>query len=92
MKVGDLVSWKSQAGGNTKVKTGKVVAVVPAAPGLPSMLKYFIPLPLTGSSSVQFDGFQRNHECYIVAVEPESGRGQVKLYCPRVSALKVVEG
>jgi hypothetical protein len=82
MKVGDIVSWKSQALGHAKEKIGKIVAVVPPFDhGLNCLLRDYIPNNINpAKTSIMFDGFQRKEKCYIVQVG-------TKLYCPRVSQL-----
>ena len=57
MKVGDQVEWTSQAGGNTRTKRGKIVAVVPAGT-----------MPDTKGVSHYGGGMARNHESYLVKV------------------------
>jgi hypothetical protein len=98
-KVGDKVTWDSQAGGGWTSKAGEVVAVVPPFDGdarytlwemAPMSLKS--PKGLTAGAPVyaMFDGWQRDHECYLVLV-PHPGKGKPSLYCPRVSALRPVQ-
>jgi len=93
--VGEAVQWTSQSGGYTKVKRGKIAAVVPGmAPGdRTHYLNHFIPKDLENTAghpgpSVHFDGFQRNHECYIVFVPSDTGKGRGHLYCPAVVNLR----
>lgn len=73
-KVGDRVSWTSQAGGYSKTKTGSVAAVV--RPGeYPDRAQF---LSLYRGAGV---GIARDHESYVVTVK---GAG---VYWPRVKAL-----
>lgn len=53
-KVGDGVTWTSQAGGYSKVKTGAVVEVIP---------------PGKRPECVPGCGFSRKHESYVIAVK-----------------------
>jgi hypothetical protein len=75
-RVGDSVSWRSQAGGYWKEKVGVVVFVVPA--GVP-------PHHVLRSSDDFHGDFAlggRDHETYLVQI----GKSK-NLYWPRVSAL-----
>ncbi|NDY89746.1 hypothetical protein [Ideonella livida] len=75
-KVGDSVSWSSQAQGSTKQKFGEVVAVVPVRGAIPDGFQ------ITGAGS------PRDHESYIVAVKSgKTDKAKLKLYWPRVNAL-----
>ena len=81
-RVGDTVTWTSQAGGKSKTKTGKVVAEVPAGANvwhwLPGGFNYS---RLPKGVSV------RSERSYLVKVEGES-----RLYWPLVKYLeKVIE-
>jgi hypothetical protein len=83
--VGDRVTWKSQASGHWKQKTGTVVEVVPA---------FKIPRDKNFGSN-------RRHESYIVEVtfEPKRSTSAIKSvrtknperYWPRVSNLRLVK-
>lgn len=83
--VGDMVSWRSQARGSNIEKIGKVIAIIP------SKIHYTKVMPNIRNSpcpwNIQFDGYPRNHESYLVEVSSKSGRGKPKLYWPRVSSL-----
>lgn len=72
MKLGDIVKWQSQANGSTKVKVGKIVAVVPAGQNAVAPVGY-------STKNLGFGG-PRNHESYLVAA------GKL-IYWPRVSKL-----
>jgi hypothetical protein len=82
--VGDRVTWRSQAAGIWKVKTGTIVEVI---------------RPHTIPRERGF-GTSRKHESYIVEVKPEPvlhGKHQIQrknakpeTYWPRVSNLKLV--
>lgn len=75
MRVGDLVTWKSQATGTVKTKRGEIVEVVPANESPKT--------PMRGISALT-----RNHESYIVHVG--SGTGMRNFYWPLVSRLNLV--
>jgi hypothetical protein len=86
MKIGDKVTWTSQAGGYEKRKTGQVIAIVPARKCARFVARdngYDWP-------EVSDFGFTRNHESYLVLVGVMPGLGRSRLYWPRVSALKQV--
>ena len=79
-KVGDEAEWTSQAGGHTKTKQGKVVAVVPVLVRPFTVARKH----LEGRYNLHdIDGGlgMRRHESYLIDVK---GR----LYWPRVSALQ----
>jgi len=86
MKVGDIVTWTSQAGSVFKEKQGEIIAIVPknkaggkiwTALGRQSEFRSFSP-----SSGV------REHESYLVAVSTtETSKPQV--YWPLVALLKL---
>ena len=90
-KVGDRVSWSSQAGGFIKVKYGDVVAVVPArAPPGPHRAAVVERLGC-GIDRCDGGGLMRRHESYLVLVAAGGGKARPKLYWPVVSRLKKVE-
>ena len=64
--VGDVVKWKSQAGGRWKTKQGKVVAIVPAR----SQAKECIPPTVGWRMKKGPTGQSRNDVSYLV--NPES--------------------
>lgn len=79
-QIGDTVTWTSQAGGNAKTKTGKVIAIVPANrdPRMVRIGDYNLSrLPPFSSS--------RDHESYLVQV----GKSK-RLYWPLVKYLEKV--
>lgn len=79
-KLGETVSWISQAQGCTRKKAGKVVEVVP--PGeYPDRDRF---RSLYKGSGV---GLSRNHESYVVKAQQVSGRQTKKIYWPRVKNL-----
>lgn len=80
-KLGDEVSWISQAGGHAKKKIGNVVEVIPAGV---STLDSKFRMELDASST------PRKEESYIVCVDVKPGsRAKPKYYWPRVSALSL---
>jgi hypothetical protein len=72
--VGDIVTWKSQAAGSWKTKTGTVVEVVPAFKAPFSEIKGF--------------GSSRKHESYIVEVKYEPTRSTSAIKSVRVKKPK----
>lgn len=82
-QIGDTVTWTSQAGGNAKTKTGKVVAVLPANKSVAQFYReggivgdfYLTRIPIIISS--------RDHESYLIQV----GKSK-RLYWPLVKYLK----
>ena len=81
-KLGDRVTWTSQAHGSAKTKTGTVVEVVPKG-GRPSRGKF---PSLYKDAGV---GFSRAHESYVVSVPNK--RSGVKIYWPIVKNLRHAE-
>lgn len=78
-QIGDTVIWTSQANGNAKTKTGKILFIVPSAQsacknGTLGEYKGFTVTHLTGI---------RNHESYLIQV----GKSK-RLYWPLVKYLK----
>lgn len=62
-KIGDLVTWTSQAGGYAAEKIGKVIAVVPAGKQ-----------PIDVGLTMRGAGFSRKHESYVVEVSKPNRR------------------
>ena len=90
MKIGDIVEWKSQAGGYSKRKRGTIVNIVPPHKG---PLKYIVEAKEeTGAafSSTAGHGMSRDHESYIVHVPTKTGKGKGTLYWPKVRNLMIV--
>ena len=91
MKIGDIVEWKSQAGGYSKRKLGKIVNIVPPHKG---PLKYIVEAKeATGASfsSTAGYGMSRDHESYVVHVPSKTGKGKGTLYWPKVRNLLIVD-
>ncbi len=82
--VGDEVSWKSQAGGMVKKKTGSVFQIVPAMEGAEVT---------RGDFSIEFDlpAKPRNHVSYLVLVQ-DVRKGRPGLYWPAAAKLTLVKG
>src|SRR5690606_8298106 len=81
-RVGDHVKWSSQAQGTTKLKRGKVHAVV--------MANVSVRAYMSGISDSQwkFDTIYAPYVRYIIAV-PRGGKStKVDYYCPRPSMLQ----
>jgi hypothetical protein len=82
-QVGDTVTWTSQAGGNAKTKTGKVVAMIKSNELLSSALMRLHLVNLYRwrhlAESI------RDHESYLIQV----GKSK-RLYWPLVKYLKLV--
>lgn len=84
-KVGDKVTWTSQASGFAKEKTGTIVMIVPENT---YFLKIEKELQNLGKkfSSKYGGGFSRDHESYAVFVPTPSGKSN-HLYWPVVDKL-----
>ncbi len=97
-EIGQQVSWVSQAGGRSREKSGKVVAIV-----LPNVRPHnflfdagnpdgrlladtHILHPIDSSS------LPRNEESYLVSVPGQTSKASPVLYWPRVSGLRQVDG
>ena len=80
-KLGDLVTWTSQAGGKSKTKQGIVIAVISA-----NESPYRAFLRNSEYRLRALAGSLRSHESYLIQV----GKSK-KLYWPLVKYLKPVE-
>lgn len=87
MKIGDKVTWESQAAGSTTTKTGEIYVIVPAGK-----------TPYEAMNTVQrrsnypkrYDGWPRDHESYIVKVKKgKTDKAMPVLYWPRVKGLQM---
>ncbi len=81
-KVGDMVTWSSQANAYWKVKTGKIIVIVPAGkiPDQIGFLHRYI---------IMFDGWgKRTTESYLVEVPGKTKKAMPKLYWPHASQLR----
>ena len=86
-KVGDKVWWSSQAAASRTLKSGEIVAVVPAG-------EYPFETPWLGKSKMMYgppnmNCTGRNHESYLVEVK-HGDRAKPRLYWPRVSQLEII--
>lgn len=95
-RLGDHVTWTSQANGSAITKTGEIVSIVPANMPLYTWLrraglagKMYDRTPLDGASG------GRVRESYLIAVTTMSPTGKVrprqKLYWPDVRRLRHAE-
>lgn len=91
-KVGDVVSWGSQAGGYHTKKEGKVLLIVP--PGdrpHQTMLKSDNVSEMTyNTHAIDPRTLWRKEESYIIEV-PAKGKGKPRLYWPLLSSLALVK-
>jgi len=89
-KIGDLVTWASQAQGRNKVKTGKVVYILNGKARNWRDYPYAIVERLFPNHKKMFDGLSVpcNAEIgYLVEVLAE-GKGKPKLYMPYPNKLR----
>lgn len=82
-QVGDTVTWTSQAGGNAKMKTGKVVYVIPARYSMHAFSRQF--LDCKSYTTNHLNGTGRDYESYLIQV----GKSK-RLYWPLVKYLKPI--
>jgi len=80
IELGGTVSWLSQAGGTTRIKTGVVEEVVHAG-CLPDRDR------ITQLYSSSFVGKPRNHPSYVVRERGKTPQSARTIYWPRVSSL-----
>lgn len=81
--VGKEVTWTSQAQGSDKIKTGKVIAIVPAKKDADMLLPRGVK-----PSHVNYNSHISIYERVLVAV-PAGKDGQIThYYCPRKSVLE----
>lgn len=89
LTIGDKVQWTSQAGGYETTKTGEVVFAIPSG----HRVRYYAnQLPRDWDYSPLDGTTLRSHESFLVLVRPQKGKAKPRLYWPRVSGLKKVEG
>lgn len=85
-KLGDTVTWGSQAGGSYREKTGEIVEVIPPKGRFNSATRDKYPDLFKGAGV----GFPRAEVSYIVAVpQGKTGKAKPKHYWPRTSALRL---
>jgi hypothetical protein len=92
-KIGDEVTWKSQANGSSVVKTGLVFCVVKAGQPM-NRVKAQSALSAqycdSATWATDFGGFPRKEQSYLVVV-PGSVTRAPRVYWPRTSALSLIE-
>ena len=89
-EVGQTVSWTSQGGGTSTVKTGTIFKVVPAGKTpADSRMPVAVSFP---DHQLMFDGarstVRSDGDSYLVEVRPEKGNAKSRLYWPRTNALR----
>lgn len=83
MKIGGIVTWTSQAMGCEKIKTGKVIAEIPAK----SSVRKHVP-STAKKSHIKFDNDKSIYDRILVAV-PAGKDGKIThYYCPLKSVLE----
>ena len=83
---GEKVTWFSQAGGNTRQKTGYIYAEVPARTDAGDLIRA---AEVAGTHrSTYGGGIPRNHTSYLVVVPAKTSKGKPILYWPVTSKLK----
>lgn len=85
-KVGDVVTWTSQAQGTAKTKTGNVLAIVP-----PRMkaIDVLVNVVTERHASLTGVGMSRNAESYLIEVPGTTPSSKMRLYWPNVAALSL---
>jgi hypothetical protein len=83
MKIGDTVTWTSQAMGCEKTKTGKVIAEIPAK----AEAKKHVP-PTAKKSHIKFDNDKSVYDRVLVAVSAGKDGKITHYYCPLRSVLE----
>lgn len=89
--VGDQVTWTSQAGGNTKTKTGKVVAVIEGGPDSAERANAEIKSRVRAGThrSAYGGGWARADVSYVIEVpQGTTARAKPVLYWPVASRLR----
>jgi hypothetical protein len=90
-KLGDIVTWTSQANSRTTTKTGKIVARIPAG----RLIQYYLHLPPgVRAQCKRFDSstvIPRREDSFLVIVPGLTEKRKSTLYWPRTSGLTVVE-
>lgn len=76
-KIGDIVTWTSQAQGSAKTKTGRIEVVKAAGAGLSE----------DQIRELRGAGLPRPQESYLVRVPGATARARGKLYWPVASLL-----
>ncbi len=89
IKVGDTVTWYSQANGSTTFKAGIVVKFVPPGQSLPELLDELDAGTYNTSKLRRGTGARRAKISYLVAVSTTGGSKPI-VYWPVVERLQVV--
>jgi len=88
LKVGEPVSWSSQAGGNVRHKTGFVFAEIPSKTDAGNVIRA---AEQAGTHrSTYGGGIPRNHVSYVIVVPAKTSKGLPVLYWPVASNLRRV--
>ncbi len=82
MKTGDRVMWKSQAGGCARIKTGIIIAEIPAN----HKAKQHVP-DTAKKSHIKFDADCSIYDRMLVAVQAGKDGQITHYYCPNKSVL-----
>lgn len=91
LRVGDWVSWESQAAGSWTEKRGQIVAEIPAG------ISFWQWKANNGFDTSKYgrgwdsETNQRKEVSYLVAVPSKTGRGKPKLYWPLAWKLEKVD-
>jgi hypothetical protein len=87
-KIGDQVTWTSQAGGSNTTKVGKVVEVIRDTKSLWNARSKYADV---GSHTFMFDGNVMMYPVVYFVEVKISKRVKPKLYMPRSNKLELVE-
>lgn len=90
-KIGDMVTWTSQAGGNAKSKTGKVICVIEGGQKSGEKAASVIRCHVNAGThrSAFGGGWNRADTSYLVEVaNGTTGRAKPTIYWPVASRLK----
>ncbi len=87
--VGDTVTWRSQAGGSTKTKTGVVIRVLDPGESLRPSVIFGLAKTHNAVSIKTAAGLPRSHTSYLVSVAAPGRKAKPKLYWPVVSRLRL---
>ena len=83
MKIGDTVTWTSQAMGCEKTKTGKIIAEIPAGANAKSKVP-----EMAKKSHIKFDNDKSVYDRVLVAVPAGKDGNITHYYCPLKSVLE----
>lgn len=88
-KVGDKVTWTSQANGHSSTKTGEIVATIPANEMSEPFIAECGGAKKFANTSKILGYSSRKHESFLVAVP--AGKGKPRLYWPLASKLEAAK-